>query len=57
MPIDGKTVLAPTLVPLCPVKKLLVNVTVLLDVPDAISPFVAPALPRLVSVMLFNSAV
>ena len=57
MPIDGKTVLSATPVPVEPVKKLFVNVTDLVDVPEAIKPFVAPALPRLVSVLLSYSAV
>ena len=58
MPIDGKTEFAAMLVPDCPVKKLFVKVTDLVEVPDAINPPAdAPALPRLVSVRLSNSAV
>ena len=58
IPIDGKTELAATLVPDWPVKKLLVKVTDFVEVPEAINPPAeAPALPRLVSVLLSKSAV
>ena len=57
IPIEGKTELAATLVPDCPVKKLSVKVTDFVEVPLAINPpLEAAALPRLVSVLLSNSA-
>ena len=57
MPIEGKTEFAATLVPDCPVKKLFVKVTDFVEVPDAKTPFVAPAFSRLVSVLLAIFAV
>ena len=58
IPIDGNTELAGTLVPVCPAKKLLVKTTDFVEVPEAINPPAdAPALPRLVSVLLSSSAV
>ena len=56
--IDGNTELAATLVPVCPVKKLWVKLTAFCDKPEAIKPpALAPELPKLVSVLLSNSAV
>ena len=57
MPIDGNTELAAMLVPDWPVKKVLVKDTDLVEVPEENKPFVAPALPRLVSVLLSSYAV
>ena len=57
IPIDGKTEFAATLVPDWPVKKLLVKDIDFVEVPDAKTPFVAPVLPRLVSVLLSICAV